>query len=158
MKLISEEAHDIEFLTEASKDGSKNYFIDGVFMPYKPSENIARKFEEKSQEFQRTNPGYRNPFEEALPVIIDMIEKMSDADLKKEFKFKLSDFGIDEKAPTGGNDPILDSLGEVPMPSTSVVQTAQATPNVMNTGLTPTEQALLSEEERMIALRNRGLA
>ena len=133
-------------------------FIDGVFMPYKPSENIARKFEEKSQEFQRTNPGYKNPFEEALPVIIDMIEKMQDTDLKKEFPFKPSDFGIDAKTPTGGQDPILDSLGEVPMPSTSVVQTAQATPNVMNTGLTPTEQALLSEEERMIALRNRGLA
>ena len=133
-------------------------FIDGVFMPYKPSENIARKFEEKSQEFQRTNPGYRNPFEEALPVIIDMIDKMQDTDLKKEFPFKPSDFGIDAKTPTGGQDPILDSLGEVPMPSTSVVQTAQATPNVMNTGLTPTEQALLSEEERMIALRNRGLA
>ena len=32
MKLISEEAHDIEFLTEASKDGNKNYFIEGVFM------------------------------------------------------------------------------------------------------------------------------
>ena len=133
-------------------------FIDGVFMPYKPSENIARKFEEKSQEFSRTNPGYKNPFEEALPVIIDMIEKMQDTDLKKEFPFKPSDFGIDAKTPTGGQDPILDSLGEVPMPSTSVVQTAQATPNVMNTGLTPTEQALLSEEERMIALRNRGLA
>ena len=130
-------------------------FIDGVFMPYKPSENIARKFEEKSQEFSRTNPGYKNPFEEALPVIIDMIEKMQDTDLKKEFPFKPSDFGIDDKTPTGGQDPILDSLGEVPMPSTSVVQTAQATPNVMNTGLTPTEQALLSEEERMIALRNR---
>ena len=133
-------------------------FIDGVFMPYKPSENIARKFEEKSQEFSRTNPGYKNPFEEALPVIIDMIDKMQDTDLKKEFPFKPSDFGIDAKTPTGGQDPILDSLGEVPMPSTSVVQTAQATPNVMNTGLTPTEQALLSEEERMIALRNRGLA
>lgn len=32
MKLISEEAHDIEFLTEASKDGGKSYFIEGVFM------------------------------------------------------------------------------------------------------------------------------
>lgn len=32
MKLISEEAHDIEFLTEASKDGVKSYFIEGVFM------------------------------------------------------------------------------------------------------------------------------
>ena len=32
MKLISEEAHDIEFLTEATKKGGKNYFIEGVFM------------------------------------------------------------------------------------------------------------------------------
>ena len=40
------------------------------------------------------------------------------------------------------------------MPNVSV---AQATPNVMQTGLTPTESALLSEEEKMIALRNRGL-
>jgi hypothetical protein len=40
------------------------------------------------------------------------------------------------------------------MPNVSVAQQA---PNVMQTGLTPTEQALLSEEERMIALRNRGM-
>ena len=32
MKLISEEAVDIEFLTEAKKEGGKNYFIEGVFM------------------------------------------------------------------------------------------------------------------------------
>ena len=86
-----------------------------------------------------------------------MIEKMQGADLSKEFKFKLSDFGVDEEAPTQGNDPILDSLGELPMPDSNVVQTAQATPNVMQSGLTPTESALLSEEEKMIKLRDRGL-
>ena len=32
MKLIREEAHDIEFLTESTKDGGKSYFIEGVFM------------------------------------------------------------------------------------------------------------------------------
>ena len=32
MKLISEEAQDIEFLTEEKKGGGKNYFIEGVFM------------------------------------------------------------------------------------------------------------------------------
>ena len=31
MKLISEEATNVEFLTEATKSG-KNYFIEGVFM------------------------------------------------------------------------------------------------------------------------------
>ena len=127
-------------------------------MPYTPSQNIAKKFIEKTEEFQRANPGYTNPFEEALPVIFDMIEQMQDADLSKEFKFKLSDFGVDEKAPTGGNDPILDSLGEMPQPNPSIIQTAKATPNVMQTGLTPTESALLSEEEKMIKLRDRGLA
>jgi len=134
-------------------------FIDGVFMPYQPSQNIARKFEEKSREFAASNPTYENPFEAALPTLIKMIEEMQGADLSKEFKFKLSDFGVDEEAPTQGRDPILDSLGELPQPTPSIVQsTAQATPNVMQTGLTPTESALLSEEEKMIALRNRGLA
>ena len=32
MKLISEEAINIEFLTEATKSGGKNYFIEGIFM------------------------------------------------------------------------------------------------------------------------------
>ena len=32
MKLISEEATNVEFLTEATKKGGKSYFIEGVFM------------------------------------------------------------------------------------------------------------------------------
>jgi hypothetical protein len=32
MKLISDEATNVEFLTEAKKDGGKNYFIEGIFM------------------------------------------------------------------------------------------------------------------------------
>ena len=32
MKLISEEATNVEFLTETSKSGGKNYFIEGIFM------------------------------------------------------------------------------------------------------------------------------
>ena len=45
------------------------------------------------------------------------------------------------------------------MPSQQVIQTAQnqALGN-MNQGLTPVENALLSEEEKMIKLRQRGLA
>ena len=45
-------------------------------------------------------------------------------------------------------------LPEQPMPNVSVVQ---STPNAMQTGLTPIETALLSEEEKMIKLRDRGL-
>jgi hypothetical protein len=45
------------------------------------------------------------------------------------------------------------------MPNQQVVQTA-AIPaaGAMNQGLTPTENALLSEEEKQIKLRSRGLA
>ena len=32
MKLFMEEATNVEFLTEAKKDGGKNYFIEGIFM------------------------------------------------------------------------------------------------------------------------------
>ena len=32
MKLISEEATNVEFLTETTKNGGKNYFIEGIFM------------------------------------------------------------------------------------------------------------------------------
>jgi hypothetical protein len=136
-------------------------FIAGEFKPYIPSENIIRKFAEKAEEFRRSNPTYEDPFEAAMPVIMEMIEKMQGADLSKEFKIKLSDFEIEEQeAPTenkGNFDPF--KVGELPQPNPGVVQsTAQATPNVMQTGLTPTESALLSEEEKMIALRNRGLA
>ena len=40
------------------------------------------------------------------------------------------------------------------MPNEQVIQTASVT----NQGLTPAENALLSEEEKMIKLRSRGLA
>ena len=32
MKLISEEAINVEFLTEATESGGKSYFIEGIFM------------------------------------------------------------------------------------------------------------------------------
>ena len=45
------------------------------------------------------------------------------------------------------------------MPSQEVIQTAAVqAPGAMNQGLTATENALLSEEEKQIRLRQRGLA
>jgi len=45
------------------------------------------------------------------------------------------------------------------MPNQQVVQTAaMPAAGVMNQGLTPVENALLSEEEKQIKLRSRGLA
>ena len=52
------------------------------------------------------------------------------------------------------------ALPPTPMPSQEAVQTAAAMPaaGAMNQGLTNTENALLSEEEKQIRLRQRGLA
>jgi hypothetical protein len=46
------------------------------------------------------------------------------------------------------------------MPNQQIVQTAKNIPvaSDINQGLTPTENALYSEEEKQITLRNRGLA
>ena len=35
--------------------------------------------------------------EQALPIIIEMIEAFQNAPLDKQFKFKLSDFGLDDE-------------------------------------------------------------
>jgi hypothetical protein len=131
----------------------------GEFRPYIPSESIIQKFEEKSEEFRLANPGYVNPFEAALPTIADMIDAFSGADLSKSFKFNLSDFGVEEVQETKPFDPFRSALPPTPMPSGEVIQTAAVqAPGIMNQGLTPTENALLSEEEKQIRLRSRGLA
>ena len=50
---------------------------------------------------------------------------------------------------------MIPPLPEQPQPNPAIVQSP---PPVTQTGLTPmAEQALLSEEERMMTLRNRGL-
>jgi len=137
--------------------------FEGQFRPYIPSEGVVEKFTENAEKFNRSNPAYGDPFQEALPVIIEMVEELSGANLSKSFPFKLSDFGIEEEqqevSPTS-NDPFKQSaLPEQPMPNAQVLQTAQMqAPGAMNQGLTPTENALLSEEEKQIRLRQRGLA
>jgi len=130
----------------------------GEFNPYIPSENIIQKFTQKAEEFQASDPSYVDPFEAAMPVIAEMIQEFQGADLSKGWKFDLSDFGIEEvPAQPTSTDPFRSQL-QTPMPAQEVVQTATVqAPGVMNQGLTPTENALLSEEEKQITLRNRGL-
>jgi hypothetical protein len=93
-----------------------------------------------------------------MPVISEMISEFQNADLTKGWKFDLSDFGIEEvPAQPTSTDPFRSQL-QTPMPAQEVVQTAAVqAPGTMNQGLTPTENALLSEEEKQITLRNRGM-
>ena len=132
----------------------------GDFRPYTPSENIVEKFARKADEFREANPAYKDPFQEALPTIIEMIQEFSGADLSESWNFKPSDFGIEEvDEEIQFKDPTLGSLPQQPMPSNQVIQTSQLQGmGNMNQGLTPIENALLSDEEKQIRLRNRGMA
>jgi hypothetical protein len=70
-----------------------------------------------------------------------------------DFQLELENF-MPDTDPQGQS-----ALPDLPMPSQEVVQTAEIKDSgLMNQGLTATENALLSEEEKQIRLRQRGLA
>jgi hypothetical protein len=130
--------------------------FEGLFRPYVPSENIVGKF------YQIDAKNNTQSMEQALPVITEMIEAFQNAPLDKQFKFKLQDFGIDmpdNKIEISPNsfDPFSQSALPTPNVNPDMVQPVQQA-SVSQTGLTPTEQALLSPEEQAIRLRQRGMA
>ena len=128
-----------------------NRLNNDVFDPYVPSENIRREFRQIEE---RT--GVPNPYDEALLDINDIIQELRNLSFDDNFEdvINLEDYLIPE------GEPIAQvPLPQQPMPNPAVVQTAQMqAPGNMNQGLTPTENALLSEEEKQIRLRQRGLA
>ena len=130
--------------------------FEGLFRPYVPSENIVGKF------YQIDEKNNTQSMEQALPVITEIIEAFQNAPLDKQFKFKLQDFGIDmpdNKIEISPNsfDPFSQSALPTPNVNPDMVQPVQQA-SVSQTGLTPTEQALLSPEEQAIRLRQRGMA
>ena len=116
-----------------------------TFDPYFPSENIFREFEQISQ-----NIGQENPMSEAYEIISEMRNELSELNLQMDFDIDIEDYL-----------PSYDNMTQAPLPvSPQVTQVALATNNmpVSQTGLTQTEQALLSEEEKAIRLRQRGVS
>jgi len=132
--------------------------FEGQFKPYVPSESIMQKFKEQALKFNESNPGYGDPFQEALPVIGEMIRSFQGEDLSKRFKFNLKDFIQEEKIQQPSFDPTRGELPSQPMPSPQVVTPPVPQVSSLNQGLTPSESVLLSREEQNIRLRQRGLA
>ena len=145
---------------ERRQRSQKEYgpLFGGQFKPYVPSESIMQKFKQKSFEFNEANPGYGDPFQEALPVLGEMIRSFQGADLSKGFKFNLKDFIQEEKIQPPSFDPTRGALPPQPMPSPQVVTPPMPQVSSLNQGLTPSESTLLSREEQNIRLRQRGLA
>ena len=94
---------------------------------------------------------------------------LSDEDLERYFNKELPsvidkqsqkpDETIEQEPQQVSQKPETPPLPPTPMPEQQVIQTAMMPASgVMNQGLTATENALLSEEEKQIRLRQRGLA
>ena len=96
-----------------------------------------------------------SPYLEALMDINDIVLDLKSLSFEDDFDefINVEDYLQDESEPVASLP-----LPQQPMPSPAVVQTAMApAPGITNQGLTPIENALLSEEEKQIRLRQRGL-
>ena len=123
-----------------------NRLDNDIYTPFFPSENIQREFRQIEDRI-----GVDNPFEEVRDVLIEIQDELRDLSFDDEF-----DINIDEYLPP------IDDLSQAPLPPTPDVDPAMIQPvqqaSLTQTGLTPSEQALLSPEEQAIRLRQRGMA
>jgi len=144
----------------------------GKFESYFPSADIQERFREIARDL-----GTFDVFKQVLPVLRSMTRDMRRLRLDGVFEknVDVQEFAEGGAAYTptlaetygGGidlNDYLIDTspmgpvaLPEQPMPSPQVIQPMPQVTGTMNQGLTPTENALLSEEEKQIRLRQRGL-
>jgi len=145
-------------------DVNFNNLRSGKFNPYVPSADIEERFAEIAR-----NLGDTNAYNIARPQLIRMVNDMNRIGLNTKFLFNLdgrllkADGGEVVQGPSLNLEDYLIPEIETPllplqpMPSAQVIQ-PQMPINLTTTGLTPTENALLSEEEKQIRLRSRGLA
>jgi hypothetical protein len=123
-----------------------NRLDNDIYTPFFPSENIQREFRQIEDRI-----GVDNPFEEVRDVLIDIQDDLRDLSFDDEF-----DINIEEYLPS-------DDYSKAPLPPTpggdpTMIQPAVQQASLTQTGLTPSEQALLSPEEQAIRLRQRGMA
>ena len=126
---------------------------EGIFRPFPISRDVMAAFADNSRKM-----GVANPLQRAMPVIQRMREILSAAPLSLEFFPELF-------------NPFKEPEPEAKVPANVNLQTSMVNPsivgqganltqtgNVMQNGLTQTEMALLSPEEQLIRIRQRGVA
>jgi hypothetical protein len=122
--------------------------LSGEFDPFYPSEKIQERFEDIARE-----SGQPNPFLGAQGTLEAMRNLMEIQNLHGEFQLDLENF-LPDTDPQGQA-----ALPQTPMPDPGTLQAMTAPQGGINqSGLTPMENAFLSEEEKQIRLRSRGLA
>jgi hypothetical protein len=128
-----------------------NRLQNGIFVPYEPSENIRREFQQIEERI-----GVPDPYIEALDAINDIKLELRGLTLDDNF-----DDYIKPETYLQYFEP-LDQVSRVPlpeqpMPNPAIIGQSQFQQPGTSQGLTPTELALLSPEEQQMRLRQRGL-
>ena len=141
-----------EVFQDRNRNKDFNYLQDGAFQPYYPSNDLQQVFEKN---YQKTG---LNPWGEAQGTIDTMYDKFFDLRFEDEWNFKLEDFlpkgpQRETKAEIKALTP---PLAEQPPVDAKIIDPQQGL-NTMQTGLTHVEQGLLSDEEKMMKLRQRGM-
>ena len=122
------------------------FIEDNQFRPFSISKDVLKGFLKLSEEKNIPNP----LDDQVLDILQKIQEKLMDNQkLNKPFIINEEDYLIKEPTDTS----MVPPLPEQPQPNPAIVQTP---PPVNQTGLTMTEQALLSDEEKMMTLKNRG--
>ena len=122
------------------------FIEDNAFKPFSISKDVIAGYDKMSEE-----KGIPNPLNDE---VLEKLEEIQDIlfdqqQLNKPFVINEEDFLLPEP-----DTSMVPPLPEQPQPNSAIVQSP---PPVTQTGLTMTEQALLSEEEKMMKLRDRGL-
>jgi len=121
------------------------FIENNKFDPFNISTDVIAAYAKESEE--RNIP---NPLNKRVLKKIEKIRKdLSKLKLNREFDIDVEKYLLPES-----DTSMVPPLPEQPMPNQSIVQSP---PPITETGLTMTEQALLSEEEKMMTLKNRNL-
>jgi len=133
------------FKTRGLSEDTVNNLYRDKFDPFFPSEGIIDRFAEISR-----TTGQPNPFIEAQGTLRSMERDFSRQSLDKKFIPQIQNY--------------IPSLSEnvqplnTPMPNVSILTPPVQQLAGLQNGLTPTENALLSQSEKQMRLKQRGLA
>ncbi len=136
-----------------------NELYRGVFTPERPGDFIIKQIGKNNRDLnEKEGVDIPNPFYEAIPSITNFINSNRRISLEGD-NLNLMDFEQEQIEPISTlPTSSLTPLAATPPINANAIQDMRVNANVMQTGLTPTEQALLSPEEQAIRLRQRGMA
>jgi hypothetical protein len=158
-KLLGADEQELAIKYKERGESNAYVFLDrGEFKPFNVSpatrDKVIAQREKLESEFNELQ--FLAPLDSDVLSVLGEIEKdLYGIPLSGNFKDYINPknylFGERSEAPSN-----VQPLPPQPMPNPQVVQQPQ--PNMMQSGLTPTESALLSESEKVLRLKQRGLA